>query len=124
MWRSSDGRMPEPPDWGAIEASSDFRLLVARRGRFVNAAVALSLAWFGAFILLVAYGESLLRQSVAGGFTVAYALGLSQFLMVWIVTWLYLRRSAHVFEPLERQVVEAASARRSTPTTRELEAAR
>jgi uncharacterized membrane protein (DUF485 family) len=120
---SSNGRTREP-DWDAIEASPAFRDLVASRGRFVTAAVVLSLAWFGAFILLVGYAEALLRRSIAGGFTVAYALGLSQFLMVWIVTWLYLRRSGRVFGPLERRVVEEASRAASAPAACELEAAR
>ena len=52
-------------------------------------------------------------ESLYEGFTVGYALALSQFVMTWVLAWLYLRRSDRVFDPLARRAAERA--RPATP---------
>ena len=39
-------------------------------------------------------------ESSIEGFTVGYALALSQFVMTWVLGWLYLRQADRVFDPL------------------------
>jgi uncharacterized membrane protein (DUF485 family) len=107
---TEDGRFTDGqgPDWQAIERSAAFRDLVRRRNRFVVPATLLALGWWVGFVLLVSYAQDLMGRSIYEGFTVAYALGISQFAMVWIITWLYLRKSSHELAPLERRVAEEA----------------
>jgi uncharacterized membrane protein (DUF485 family) len=102
-------REPEPDiDWEAAESSPEFKALVAKRGRFVVPATAFFLAWYFGFIVLAGYAEDFMGRSIYQGFTVGYALALTQFLMVWILGAMYLRRSDRDFDPLRERAAEKA----------------
>jgi uncharacterized membrane protein (DUF485 family) len=47
-------------------------------------------------------------ESIYEGFTVGYLLALSQFVMVWTLSWLYLRKAEREFDPLARKAAETA----------------
>jgi uncharacterized membrane protein (DUF485 family) len=108
-------------DWEAIERSPEFRELVARRRSFVVPATVFFLGWYLGFVLLCGYAPEFMGRSVYEGLTVGYTLALSQFVMVWALTWVYLRVADRVFDPLRRRVVENAlrgtSSGRFTRTT-------
>ena len=93
-------------DWVAIERSPEFRELVARRRRFVVPATILFLGWYLGFIVLAGYAPDFMGRSIYEGFTVGYGLALTQFLMVWGLTWLYLRKADRVFDPLRERAIE------------------
>lgn len=95
-------------DWEAMEASPEFQELVARKRRFVVPATIFFLGWYLGFIALAGYAEDFMGKSIYEGLTVGYVLALSQFAMVWVLTWLYLRKADRDFDPLERQVVDRA----------------
>lgn len=95
-------------DWEAAERSPEFRELERTKRRFVIPATVLFLAWYIAFILLAGYAPSFMGESLIEGFTVGYALALSQFVMVWVLAALYLRRADRVFDPLAEKAVEKA----------------
>jgi uncharacterized membrane protein (DUF485 family) len=96
-------------DWEAAERSPEFQELVHKRRRFVVPATVFYLAWFFGFIVLAGYAEDFMgREFIADGITVGYALALSQFLMVWGLGWLYLRRADRVFDPLAKRAAKRA----------------
>lgn len=97
--------------WDAVARSEAFRELVARRRRFVIPTTLLALGWWVAFLLLVSYAHDFMGTSIYEGLTVAYVLGLSQFVMVWLVVVAYLRKSVTDLGPLERRVVSEAGRR-------------
>jgi uncharacterized membrane protein (DUF485 family) len=99
-------RSAQAVEWEAIERSPEFRQLVGRRRRFVVPATIFFLAWYFGFIVLAGYAEGFMGRSLYQGFTVGYALALSQFVMTWGLAWLYLRRADREFDPLARQVIE------------------
>src|SRR5689334_16621624 len=96
------------PDWQAIERSPEFRELVARRRRFVVPATAFFLSWYLGFVLLAGYAEGFMGESLYEGFTVGYALALTQFLMVGVLGVAYLKYSDRVLDPLREKVVAQA----------------
>ena len=97
-------------DWQRVEQMPEFRELVARRRRFVVPATAFFLVWYCGFIILAGYAEDLMSQEVLiDGLTVGYCLALTQFLMVWGLGWLYLRKADREFDPLEQQVIDYAA---------------
>jgi uncharacterized membrane protein (DUF485 family) len=96
------------PEWERIERSPEFRELVARRRRFVVPATAFFLAWYLGFVLLAGYAESFMAESLYEGFTVGYALALTQFVMVGALGLAYLRYSERVLDPLRERVLTAA----------------
>ena len=100
---------PQPHiDWEEIERSPEFRELTAARRRFVLPATIFFLAWYIGFILLAGYAPDLMKGSVYEGLTVGYCLALTQFVMVFVLGLMYLRRSERTYDPLAGRVVQRA----------------
>jgi uncharacterized membrane protein (DUF485 family) len=95
-------------DWIAAERSPEFRELTRHRRRFVLPATIFFLAWYFGFIILAGYAEDFMGESIYEGFTVGYLFALSQFIMVWTLGWLYLRKADRDFDPLARKAAETA----------------
>jgi uncharacterized membrane protein (DUF485 family) len=95
-------------DWKAVERSPEFQELVRRKRAFVIPGTIFFLAWYFGFIILAGYAPDFMgREFITDGMTVGYALALTQFIMVWVLGWMYLRRSDKVFDPLAARAREA-----------------
>ena len=98
-------------DWQAVERSPEFRDLVRRKKAFVVPATIFFLAWYFGFIILAGYAPDFMgREFITDGMTVGYALALTQFVMTWVLGWMYLRRADKVFDPLAARAREAITA--------------
>lgn len=95
-------------DWKAAERSPEFQELVRKRRSFVVPVLAFVFVWYFGFIALAGYAPDFMGERLIDGFTVGYALALSQFVMTWFLGWLYLRRADRVFDPLARRAAERA----------------
>jgi uncharacterized membrane protein (DUF485 family) len=95
-------------DWVAIERSPEFQELERRRWGFTLPALAFVFIWYFGFIALAGYAPSFMGESIYEGFTVGYALALSQFVMTWFLGWLYLRQADRVFDPLAKRAADRA----------------
>src|SRR3954453_16268457 len=95
-------------DWDGIERSEEFRELVRKRRSFVVPATIFFLAWYIGFVLLAGYAPDFMGDSVYEGLTVGYCLALTQFVMVFTLGYLYLRRADTVYDPLAAKVIEQA----------------
>ena len=108
---AADGNGAERPDidWVAIERSPEFRELVAKKKAFVLPATIFFLSWYFGFIVLAGYAPDFMgREFIWDGLTVGYVLALSQFLMTFVLGWLYVRRADRVFDPLAERAVQKA----------------
>ena len=117
--------MPElhtEAEWHAIERSPTFRELTKRKRAFVLPATIFFLAWYFGFIFLTGYAPDFMgREFITDGLTVGYALALSQFVMTWVLGWMYMRRANRIWDPLAARVrdsVEGAAAAETRPSTR------
>ena len=99
---------PENIDWVAAERSPEFRELVQARRRFVVPGTVFFLSWYTGFILLAGYAPDFMGESVYEGLTVGYVLAMTQFVMVWGLGWLYLRKADRVFDPLAERAAAVA----------------
>jgi uncharacterized membrane protein (DUF485 family) len=98
-------------DWEAVERSPEFRELIKQKKAFVVPATIFSLAWYFGFIILAGYAPDFMgREFIVDGFTVGYALALTQFVMTWVLGWMYLRKADNTFDPLAEKAREAAYA--------------
>ncbi len=95
-------------DWEEVERSPEFRELIAARRRFVLPATIFFLSWYIGFILLAGYAPDFMKGSVYEGLTVGYCLALTQFVMVFALGLMYLRRSERTYDPLSEKVVARA----------------
>ena len=92
-------------DWKAIEASPEFQELVRTRRSFVVPGTIFFLSWYMGFIVLAAYAEDFMSESVYQGLTVGYCLALTQFLMVFVLGIMYLRRADRDYDPLAAKAI-------------------
>jgi uncharacterized membrane protein (DUF485 family) len=95
-------------DWVAAERSPEFRELMTKRRRFVVPCIVFFMVWYFGFVILAGYAPDFMGGSIYEGFTVGYLLALTQFVMVWVLGYLYLRKSERVFDPLARKAAERA----------------
>lgn len=96
----------------SVSSSPAFRTLTRIRRRFVVLSLSLGLGWFGIFLGLTAWNADLMDLTLHRGVPLAYVFGLSQFAVIWLITWAYLRRSTRVFSPLEATALNAAATER------------
>jgi uncharacterized membrane protein (DUF485 family) len=105
----ADGADRHPEiDWVAAERSPEFRELMTRRRRFVVPCIVFFMVWYFGFVILAGYAPDFMGSSIYEGFTVGYLLALTQFVMVWVLGYLYLRKSDREFDPLARKAAERA----------------
>jgi uncharacterized membrane protein (DUF485 family) len=95
-------------DWESIEHSPEFQELVHKRRSFVVPGTIFFLAFYMGFILLCGYAPDFMADSVYQGLTVGYCLALTQFVMVFVLGIMYLRKSDRDYDPLAAKVVELA----------------
>jgi uncharacterized membrane protein (DUF485 family) len=107
MAQASDVGRSQPIEWEAIERSPEFQELVARRRRFVIPCTVFFLAWYMGFILVCAYAPDFMGESVYEGLTVGYCYALTQFVMVFTLGLLYLRKADREFDPLAERAIGA-----------------
>jgi len=97
-------------DWEAVEQSPEFRELIRKKKAFVVPATLFFLAWYFGFIILAGYAPDFMgREFITDGLTVGYVLALSQFVMTWVLGWMYLRKADRVFDPLAARAREAVT---------------
>jgi uncharacterized membrane protein (DUF485 family) len=96
-------------DWEAAERSPEFRELIKRKRAFVLPATVFFLVWYFGFIVLAGYAPDFMGEEfITDGMTVGYALALTQFVMTWVLGWMYLRKADRVFDPLAERAAEVA----------------
>jgi uncharacterized membrane protein (DUF485 family) len=111
--------MGEPTyDYERIERSPEFQELVRKRRSFVLPATIFFLAYYMGFILLTGYAEDFMASSVYEGLTVGYCLALTQFVMVFALGIMYLRRADRDYDPLAQKVIEMAERGELEPARR------
>jgi uncharacterized membrane protein (DUF485 family) len=91
-------------DWQIIENSSDFRELVREKRHFIIPATIFFLIYYFGFLVLVGYFPSVVEVNVIGNINLAYLLALSEFVMAWIIVYLYVRR-AGLFDKLANAIL-------------------
>ena len=96
-------------DWEAIEHTPEFQELIRKRRSFVLPGTIFFLSYYMAFILLAGYAPDFMGEEfITDGVTVGYALALTQFVMTWVLGWLYVRKATRVFDPLAARAAEVA----------------
>lgn len=76
-------------DWAAIEADPGFAALLRSKASFVVPATAFFMIYYFLLPIGVGWFPKLMETPVWGALNVAYLFALSQFLMAWILAFLY-----------------------------------
>ena len=98
------GAGDEAIHWEGLEATDEFRELVRRRFRFVLPATIFFLVYY--FLLPLGNGlaPDLMKTKVFGQVNIAYLFALSEFVMAWVLAYLYIRKANGLFDTLAAKV--------------------
>jgi uncharacterized membrane protein (DUF485 family) len=93
-------RNPHLIDWENIAQSPEFQKLMGRKKRFLVSATVFFLLYY--FALPISAGFShFLNTRVFGAMNFAYLFALSQFLMAWVLAFLYVRHANRMDQLVE-----------------------
>ena len=95
-------------DWEAAERSPEFKELIRKKRNFVVPAMIFFFVWYFGFILLAGYAQDFMATRLIEGFTLGYALALTQFIMTWGLSYWYIRKADREFDPLAHRAAERA----------------
>lgn len=76
-------------DYERIEKTEEFQNFKKGKYMFVIAIPSLFLVYYLAFILMSAYMKPLMSSLVFGNFTFGYLFGVSYFIVIWILAFIY-----------------------------------
>ena len=103
------GRMPAEEAVTATEAigrDPEMVELERRHSRFVWPATAFFLIYYMALNVLAGTSPDLMGRKLFGEFTFGYLFALSQFVMAFVVAWVYARWAARRMDPLATDLRE------------------
>ena len=101
--------MSDAFDWTAIEGSPEFRELTKGRRRFSAVAGAIGIGAGLLYIVLAGFARDFMGTEVIGSISLAFLGGIALILLTWLITFLYMRRSARVWSPMEERIRQAAA---------------
>lgn len=88
----SDSNHPaHTPNWEQLEASPEFRALLARKTKFIVTATIFFMVYYMALPVLVGYFPEFMSKEVIGKINIAYLFAFSQFIMTWVVCAIYVK---------------------------------
>lgn len=87
----ASGTPAAAPPWDEIATSPAFVELLRQKRRFIVRATAFFIAYYFALPVLVGYCPEFMSRKVLGAVNIAYLFALSQFVMAWLLAWLYVR---------------------------------
>lgn len=77
--------------WERLAATPEFEKLLSEKRRFVIPATIFFIVYYFALPVSVGYFPELMSRKVIGPVNLAYLFALSQFVMAWVLAWLYMR---------------------------------
>jgi uncharacterized membrane protein (DUF485 family) len=95
----------EVVDWDAIIRDPRFQSLHRRKTLFLWGLMAISVVYYFALPIGAAYYQDLFKIKVWGVINIALLFALSQFVLAWIVAFIYSRRAGREFDQLAAQIV-------------------
>jgi uncharacterized membrane protein (DUF485 family) len=81
----------ERADWKRLAATPEFSALLRRKKAFIVPATVFFVIYYFALPVLVGYFPDFMNRKVLGALNIAYLFALSQFVMAWVLAWLYVR---------------------------------
>jgi len=95
----------EVVDWDAIIRDPRFQSLHRRKTLFLWGLMAISVVYYFALPIGAAYYQDLFKIKVWGVINIALLFALSQFVLAWVVAFVYSRRAGREFDQLAAQIV-------------------
>jgi uncharacterized membrane protein (DUF485 family) len=94
----------EAVDWDAISRDPRFQSLHRRKSAFLWGLMAVSVIYYFLLPIGAAYFQDLFKIRVWGVVNVGLMFALSEFVVAWIIAWIYSRRASRDFDQLAAQI--------------------
>lgn len=95
---------PTPEQFQAVQKSEEFGRLRSSFRSFAIPMTVAFLVWYFAYVLLSTYAEGLMSTPVLGNLNLGLLLGISQFVMTFLITWLYIRHANRSLDPISQKL--------------------
>jgi uncharacterized membrane protein (DUF485 family) len=110
-------------DWEALEASPEFRELVAARKRLIGPLLAITIVGIAVYtVLLLVGGDGFLAEAVIGQFTWGLLLIVLMTVLIFVLAYIYSRVSVQKLDPLVERTRAMALAREQRFTREDADA--
>ncbi len=86
-------RVFSPSEWERLENDLDFQALSYSKMHFIVPATIFFIIYYFALPVSVGYFSGLMETKIIGSINVAYVFALSEFVMAWVLTGMYVRRA-------------------------------
>ena len=100
----NEQKQADSANWQALENDSDFRTLVREKRNVILPLTIIFIVYYFGFLILVGYFPGIVETDVIGHINIAYLFALSQFILAWIIVYVYVRQ-ANIFDKLARSIV-------------------
>jgi uncharacterized membrane protein (DUF485 family) len=101
------------------ELESELGELQRRHRGFVFPATLFAFVFYMALIFAAAYAHDFMARKVWGEINVAYLFALSEFVMTFVLAWLYTRFARRTFDPMASALLDKLRRREGATTTSE-----
>ena len=95
-------------DWSGLNGDPRFQYLHKRKSRFLWGLMIFSVAYYFLLPVGAAYFQDLFRTRVWGVVNVGILFALSEFVVAWLVAFIYSRKANNDFDAMARALVESA----------------
>jgi len=92
-------------EWDELANDPDFVALLRARRRFVVPSTIFFLLFYLALPILIGFAPAFMNQHIYGPLTLAYAFGLAQFVMAWLLLGIYMHAAKKFDDSAERLVL-------------------
>lgn len=75
--------------WEKAQASPEFQALKRKFRNYAFPVAALSLAWYFLYVILTGFARDFINQKLFGHITIAFILGVLQFVTTFLIAWAY-----------------------------------
>jgi uncharacterized membrane protein (DUF485 family) len=75
--------------WLETQASPEFQALKRKFRNYAFPVAALSVAWYFLYVILTGFARDFINQKLFGNITLAFVLGLLQFVTTFVIAWAY-----------------------------------
>ena len=75
--------------WAEAQSSPEFQALKKKFRNYAFPVAAVSLAWYFLYVVLTGFARDFINQKLFGNITLAFVLGLLQFVTTFVIAWAY-----------------------------------
>lgn len=94
-----------PMNWSQIEADPRFQDLHRKKSAFLWGLMIFSVIYYFLLPIGAAYFQSLFKQQVWGPVNIGILFAMSEFVVAWLIAFVYSRKANAVFDAMTRDII-------------------